>query len=135
MTQILGRAIYIGQHVYLIAIDKCLIQEEGVRTCDFALFDDRTFAFVELKLNVTTSRLKNADDTRESALNQLNRTLIRFNSDFIIKGFEFNYPNIYLIVAMPPETPRDKSSSKKIADFFLEKYGYEYEEARQIRFD
>ena len=53
------------------AIDECTFTSGDGKRCDFAIFDDETFAFVEIK----RSKMKNRQQAKNSAVEQLEEIL------------------------------------------------------------
>lgn len=62
--------------VYFLAIDKCLFGDESMhKKCDFALFDNQTFCFVEVK-----DTYRNRDKHKAKAKEQLKTTIELFKA-------------------------------------------------------
>jgi hypothetical protein len=76
--------------VVFLAIDKCIFDDQGPARCDFALFTDSKFCFVEIKDVKTRGRRR----ARLQAKDQLISTI----DQFIQRGVSFNNQELMAIV-------------------------------------
>jgi hypothetical protein len=119
--------------IFLIAVDHCLTRNMQRRSCEGVLVGKGKIVFLELKLNVTTARLENADTIRQDALmTQIGLTIELFRTA-LDRILAVN-PAIEIIahVAMPPEVPRDNATYNWLRVRFAEKYGYDYIDSHEI---
>jgi hypothetical protein len=66
-----------GKLIYLLKIDKAwFLDHQHSQRCDCVIFDDQTFCFVELKLQVST--WKRASERIKEAIDQIKNTLTFF---------------------------------------------------------
>ncbi len=73
------------------AIDDCTFTSLDVKRCDFAIFDDETFAFAEIK----RSKMKNRQQSRSNAVEQLDEIL-----NFCKDKLDFTHYRLLAIIAL-----------------------------------
>lgn len=90
----------------------------GDSHCDFVLFDETDFCFVEFKLNATS--LRKVNKNRVDAIRQLKNTI-----DLLDNKLDRNYAglNLEAYVCTPEFYPRLNASWQALAQDFLEEYG------------
>jgi len=102
----------------------------GTSHCDFVLFDEHDFCFVELKLNAEEISEDNKDElrairkirkNREKAKDQLSNTIDWFDNQ-LAKNYEGLTLEAY--VCTPQSYPRQNAAWEALATAFLEKYGF-----------
>ena len=69
-----------GSSIYLFAIDGCFFASDDPKRCDCLVCDEQCLCFVELKLDVTSSR--QATSKLKDARNQLGTTIIFFKVSY-----------------------------------------------------
>lgn len=69
--------------IHFLAIDKCVFDDNGPSRCDFALFTDSIFCFIEIK---EVSKMGQRKRAREKAKEQLFTTI----TEFLNRGFLFD---------------------------------------------
>ena len=118
--------------VHLIAIDQCLTRDMAIKSCDCILVGYQSLVFLELKLNITTTRLKNADDTREGGLFQIAQTFNLFEP--VLSKISKKYPDVIIVaqIATPPVSPKSNATYNLIRSAFGEKYGYDYIDSHEV---
>jgi len=65
-----------------ISIDSCIYGEKDIARCDCAIYDDKTFCFIELKHTKTTNWKRRRSDAEK----QVEATINNFKNDDIVKG-------------------------------------------------
>ncbi len=81
-----------GKEIYFLAIDKCLLDDQdNLERCDFAIFDESTFCFVEIK---ETRRRRGK--VREKAIQQLEATINYFKQHIDFEDYRLE-AIIYLV--------------------------------------
>ena len=104
-----------NKDIHFVAIDNCTIPSNYFRKCDFAVFDDNTFCFVEIK-NVDLGQRYNA---RQKAKEQLGETIKLFK-----ERIDMNHLKIEAIICLkaakifPAFPSRSQSASIEFADNF-----------------
>jgi hypothetical protein len=88
--------------------------------CDFVLFDENDFCFVELKLNATSLGERAIRENRQKAIKQLKNTIALFD-----QKLDKNYGNLELeaYVCTPETYPKANASWQELALDFLEEVG------------
>lgn len=71
------------KEIHFLCIDHCIFNTSAHQKCDFALFDDQTFCFVEIKDTRNRSTPHKTDAT-----DQLRETIIRFQNVIDFTGYE-----------------------------------------------
>lgn len=108
------------QNVHFVAIDACLLHKEMGGQCDFAIFDEKTFAFVDIK-DVKTNQRRYV---KEKAISQLKNTF----DIFMAKGISFEKQEMYAIIGFTFQQSytqsHPKAKSNRAADllFFEDNY-------------
>jgi hypothetical protein len=123
-----------GHEIWHLSIDKCLTRDLQQKSCDAVLLNNAKIFFLELKLNVTTTILKNADDTREGALYQIAMTIELFKNELAKNNKSLDDVDVVGQVAMPPISPRSDATYKLIKSAFAEKYGYDFIDSKEVLF-
>ncbi len=78
------------KEIAFLAIDKCLFfDDEGWEKCDFVVFDDKTFCFVEIK-QAKASRRKQAGESKQAKASRRKSRRIK-----AIGQLTSNYQNFY----------------------------------------
>jgi hypothetical protein len=87
--------------------------------CDFVIFDNKDFCFVEIKLNATSLKRRAVGENRAKAIGQLSKTIDLFN-----EKLNKNYSELKLeaYVSTPKTYPKVRSSRVDVRAEFLEKY-------------
>jgi hypothetical protein len=100
-----------GRPVHFLAIDKCLIMDsDGIEHCDFALFDAKTFCFVELK--IVTSALQRGEANRKAKA-QLKATILHFR-----EKLTFSTKRIEAYVCVGTTAPRPARRASDLDEIF-----------------
>lgn len=92
----------------------------GESFCDFVIFDENDFCFVEFKLNATSLQLRAIRKNRTKAVKQLSNTISKFD-DALSKNYEGL--NLEAYICTPETYPREDSSWQSISVAFLETFG------------
>lgn len=79
-----------NKNVQFLAIDKCIFDDQGPSRCDFALFTDLDFCFVEIK----DVKMRGRQKARIRAKNQLLNTI----EEFIQRGVGFDTVDLNAII-------------------------------------
>lgn len=90
--------------ISFLKIDKCIFSDSSVlQRCDFAVFDSKTFCFVELK---NSKKINKSQENRRKAKDQLINTIAHFKSKF-----EFSTKRIeaYVCLGVTPPRPSEKA--------------------------
>jgi hypothetical protein len=121
--------------IHFIAVDKCLAKGMGRKSCEAVLLNTAKVVFLELKLNVITTKQKNADDTREFALySQIGETIKLFQEELSKINESFHTVEVIAQVALPPTAPKSNATYNLIRSAFGEKYGYDYIDSNVVDF-
>jgi Holliday junction resolvase-like predicted endonuclease len=80
-----------------LAIDKCLLHDDTQEHCDFAVFDDSTFCFVEIKKGHPEHKRRN--QIKKKAYRQLKQTI----AIFLNQGVDFSHIDLEAIVCLAGE--------------------------------
>ena len=91
--------------IHFLAIDKCLLKESDDKKCDCAIFDEKVFCFVEVKV---TKRKKSV--RKNEAFEQLKTTITHFK-----EKLNFDSHKIEAWICFGSHTGIPKSSSTKMA--------------------
>ena len=102
------------ENVNFLAIDGCIYQsEDNHKRCDFAVFNDKTFCFVELKL---AERSKNRSIRRKDALVQLDVTINKFKQLISFQGYTVE---AFACVGYKSTIPKSRASNtNKVKEFW-----------------
>ncbi|MGA0560747.1 hypothetical protein ACO2Q8_29040 [Larkinella sp. VNQ87] len=93
------------KEIHFLAIDKCLFDDsEPIERCDFAVFDNRTFAFVEIK--ETDSSIQRSAHNRK-AKSQLKATIEFFQNSI---SFTVKHLEAYVCVGTTESRPARRAS-------------------------
>lgn len=76
--------------IHFLAIDKCIFDDLGPSRCDFALFSNSVFCFVEIK----DVKMRGRQKARVNAQKQLSSTI----SEFLEQGVIFHNLNLEAII-------------------------------------
>lgn len=93
-----------------LAIDQCVLPKKGGKRCDFAIFSENEFVFVELKL-ITSTNPKTVKQRHEYARTQLESTISIFSDKNInLSDYKKNY-KLFAVVSVlldlnPPVTKK-----------------------------
>lgn len=104
--------------MHLLAIDHCIWNDGcGHKKCDFALFNDSHFSFIELKCR---AKMKNWSKERSDAADKFRDTL----NQFISKKIDFSKHELELYIAFGnrPYTTGSSTRSQVLMDEFSTKY-------------
>lgn len=101
--------------VNLLAIDHCVLLQADGEKCDFAVFHDQVFCFVELKLGYGNK----CNHKRQKAHSQLESTIIHFKERINFNNF---IVEAYPCVGYKQPSPRATSSNSSRAKEFVDKY-------------
>ncbi|RDB02809.1 hypothetical protein [Runella aurantiaca] len=82
------------KEVNFLAIDKCILYDNAKEHCDFAVFDDTRFSFVEIKARHPLHKRRLSD--RKKARQQLQETILHFQEN----GIEFKNINLEAIICL-----------------------------------
>jgi len=73
--------------IFLLAIDDCIFSSADLSRCDCAVFDDKSFYFIEIKDSYSK---KQRSDHRDKASLQLRSALEFFTQKFDFKSYQLN---------------------------------------------
>ncbi|WP_421830769.1 hypothetical protein [Larkinella sp.] len=91
--------------IHFLAIDKCLFDDsDPIERCDFAVFDARTFVFVEIK---ETSKAGQRATYNQKAKSQLKSTILHFKN---VLTFTVRHLEAYACVGKTESRPARKAS-------------------------
>ncbi len=115
--------------IYFLAIDKCLLFDFDVTHCDFAVFDQNTFCFIELSI----SNKRNRSEKRKHAVGQLSSTI----SHFISSGISFENYSLEAIISFKAEKiyPARSAKSNDAIFFFESEFNAQLLEGNRKVFD
>jgi hypothetical protein len=102
--------------VHFLAIDKCILYDDAKKHCDFAVFDDSTFSFVEIKARHPEHKRRNQD--KKKACGQLKETIAYFQE----KGIDFQDINLEAIICLTSEETHPVANSESqnaVAEFLF----------------
>lgn len=107
-----------------LAIDKCVI-EKGSKRCDFAIFNENEFVFVELKGVISTSS-ETVKQRHDEARTQLESTIGIFSDKNInLSNYKRNL-KLFAVVSVldlnPPVTKRPVQAASQDAIIYAEEY-------------
>ena len=90
--------------------------------CDFIIFNNTDFCFVEIKLNATSIKRRAVGTNQAKAIDQLSKTIDIFNQQ--LKN-DYCALNLEAYISTPKTYPKVKSErvDKRVA--FLEKYAHQ----------
>lgn len=103
-----------GRDIHFLAIDHCLFSDKDQTRCDFAVFDDKTFCFVEIKETETAAR---RSEHYQQAKDQLKATIQYFREQmtFTTKRIEA-YACVGSTRARPARQSADLNEQIEFAD-------------------
>lgn len=106
--------------IHFLAIDRCLLSSTvQMKRCDFALFDDKTLSFVEMKIDSEAGEEGlTSQELRRIASIQIMSTIDFFKNSFRAENAEFTYPYIEAIVAIPEQFPKNNATERAFAEKF-----------------
>ncbi len=115
--------------IYFLKIDKCVLFDYNITHCDFAIFDDKTFCFIELSV----SNKRNRRGKREKAVEQLASTI----ELFIKSGITFNEHKLEAIICFKAEKiyPSRSASNNEAYVYFESEFNAELLEGNQKEFN
>lgn len=115
------------EEIHFLAIDKCIFDDGDSQKCDCAVFNDTTFAFVEIK---STAKPRNMRLHRKKGLKQLETTIEIFKRkiDFSDKDLE-----AYLCFSSSTYPKQTASNQDKIIEF-QDKYNAKLQYTNQKEF-
>lgn len=100
----------------------------GDSHCDFILFDENDFCFIEMKLNAESEGERAINKNRKKAISQLTYT-ITFFDEKLMKNYEGLTREAY--ISTPPFYPRKNASWEQMAVEFMEIYGIQLFESTE----
>lgn len=106
-----------SNQVNFLAIDFCVYTPIDGEKCDFAVFDQKKFCFVELKTGGGNNRTRK--QTRSKAISQLGTTIEKFQK---LISFDDYSVNAFVCSGHSEPTPKSPASNKNRVIEFLEKY-------------
>jgi hypothetical protein len=114
--------------IYLLKIDKCVLFDYDITHFDFAIFDNKTFCFVELSI----SNKRNRRGKREKAIEQLASTIELFN----MSGISFGEHKLEAIICFKAEKiyPSRSASNNEAYVYFESEFNAELLEGNQKEF-
>ena len=115
-------------NIYFLKMDKCLLFDYDVTHCDFAVFDSKTFCFVELSV----SNKRNRRGKREKAIQQLASTI----ELFLQSGIAFDEQKLEAIICFKAEKiyPSRSASNNESYLYFEAEFKAELLEGNQKEF-
>lgn len=114
--------------IHFLAIDKCLLDDSDEEKCDFALFDDDVFCFIEIK----ESKPRTRKLRRKKALSQLETTITLFQSKLDFTNYQLE-ANVCFSMGTKIFPQRNASSLANIKRF-QDKYNTRLTEGNQNEF-
>ena len=122
------------RYINLLATDHCFFPASDYEEkCDFVIFDDIYFCFVELKLNVNP---RNAANNIRKARGQLGTTLTFFRDSFSQKSKRFFNYNLEAYIVMKTHTyPKHSAGKQGRRVRFQDEYGVKLFEQNFKEFD
>ena len=92
----------------------------GDSHCDFIIFDNNDFCFVELKLNATSTEDRAVNKNRKKGIEQLSNTIDLFDEKL---GRDYSGLNLEAYLCTPKTYPRENAAFKDLRVKFLETKG------------
>lgn len=123
------------RYISLLATDHCFFStDDREKKCDFILFDDIYFCFVELKLKAEPRNAKN--EIRKKAWEQLGTTIDFFRQSFSRKTRKFfNFELEAYVVMRSHVYPKHRIGLQARRTHFLDQYGVKLFEQNRKEFD
>lgn len=113
--------------VHVLCIDDCIFFAGDGKKCDFAVFDDSVFCFVEMKKGLGSNRNKKKRDGAEQL-----KTTIR---DFLQRiKFDDYRVEACLNVGYRETSPRISASNQNLRKQFMDEFGIDLFEGSEICF-
>lgn len=72
--------------INFVAIDKCVFDDNAHKKCDFVLFDNAEFSFIEIK-DTDTDNASNRTKYLKKAYDQLEEVIVRFKAVLNFNGY------------------------------------------------
>jgi hypothetical protein len=121
------------RNINLLATDHCFFADDDrIKKCDFVLFDDIYFCFVELKLNVT----RKPSDKIHEAQEQLGTTIDFLRNSFSQKSKRFfNFELEAYVVMQSRIYPKHPAGKAHRRVSFKDKYQVKFFEQNSKTFD
>jgi hypothetical protein len=123
-----------GENIFHISIDACfLTQQYGYlgKKCDFIVFSNYKFCFVELKLNAQSKNKKRVKENLREARIQLGATINYFDD----AGVDFSGYNLEAYIVMKNKLyPTDQASIKERRKKFFDEFEIDLFEKSEIEF-
>jgi hypothetical protein len=104
------------KEIHFLAIDKCILYDDAKEHCDFAVFNQEAFSFVEIKARHPEHKRRNQD--KKKACGQLKQTI----GYFVEKGISFENVNLEAIVCLTSEETHPVANSESqnaVAEFLF----------------
>ncbi len=92
----------------------------GDSHCDFIIFDNNDFCFIELKLNATSTEDRAVNKNRKKGIEQLGNTIDLFDEKL---GRDYSGLNLEAYLCTPKTYPRENAAFKDLRVNFLETKG------------
>ncbi len=127
----LSRLFFIrnAKKIGFIPIDmKNGLVEFGTARCDFILFDENDFCFIEMKLNATSDKKRSIRVNRTESMKQLSHT-ITFFDEKLSQNYEGLTREAY--ISTPAFYPRRNASWEQMAVAFMEICGIQLFESNE----
>ncbi len=118
-----------GKLIYFLAIDNCILFSHDGEKCDFAVFDDKVFSFVEIKKG-GGSHL-NKTQKKNTALDQLRATLAIF-----LPLIDFRRYRVMACISVGyfTQSPVASAQDLNLLVEFINNYNVELIEGNEIEF-
>ena len=118
-----------NKNVQFLAVDKCIFDDKGPSRCDFALFTDLTFCFIEIK----DVKVRGRQKARIRAKNQLLNTI----EEFIQRGVRFDDHDLVAIICFVERDLYPSRSAQYIDTIveFEERFGSKFLITNNFKFN
>ncbi len=100
------------EDINFLAIDKCIFDDSDSKKCDCAVFNDNSFAFIEIK---STAKPRNMRKHRKKGLEQLGATIETFKRKVDFSNTELE---AYLCFSSSTYPKQTASNQSKIIAFY-----------------
>lgn len=116
------------KEIHLACVDSCLYKKQGdIKRCDFAVFNDNLFCFVEVKRALDPNLL---EVQKSNAANQLRVSINNFKT----RGIDFTGYKVQacICVGYTKNVPKVRTTNQSLAIEFEEDFGVELFEGNEI---
>ncbi len=106
----------IKKTIFVTAIDNCVFFPVDGKKCDFVVYDERLFCFVELKRGFNPSK---KSQKKKEAIEQLSKTISDFKQKIDFENYKLEaYPCVGYKTTIPRCSATDTSTKKRFWDLY-----------------